>query len=757
MTTYQQYEQQFVADLVGAPAQRAPAAHGVGTEIMPSLKTLLDAMPFYGATPWDAAHRGALVNLLQSNLPNSVVAPQPSNSDYSYRYTGPYSGYRDAFYTGIAQTPAAAAVVAQLPSALGPGWWGNYGVAVLTDAVRRMVALSLDTGKLASALSSYNTQLLPVLSATCLSVYKTGYAPTANAYRAIGQPAQALAELNSAILRGQFTANINLSIAMGGPSTIAATWFLFNLWITLKALGAVDVDAAIRSYRDAGLTVPPQVGPGSWWNGGYTTWYLPLSGSDISSPTITASMPETRTAWTSQGLPVARTTSLANGYAQSLCYWGNLNWYPPLSDSCFGAGTGVWMADGSTKPIDQVKAGDDIRTTVGPRPVLLVEAPLRAGRTLYRLGDMKVSVTASHPFRAASSSGMRRLAIDAWGLADAVPTMLPEGIGRLVEGTSLHGAAADRARDIPVAAIHPLPGPGEAHESVYDLIVGESGSPAYYVGGPEVFVEVDAETADPSFHLPATAAISAMMRSLLPVVRRHPPENATHLLRAAIGSIAARDVVAGSGSGTARMPLSGVPGPGFFKLPDGSWDARASAMEAQLVRRFGRVLRREAASGWRRHGAARGDCGAVTFVVHDFELIDAVVPAGVGAAVRVELRTAGVVQTLPVARSDGARGLVTVDAALDFGNVADDAAFVATAMAGDQVVGHARVPVGAEGVEHLLFAPDGRVNGRIAVEQLRAAPDAAAWSMSAAMVATMELGQRIAERIAASIPAPETK
>jgi hypothetical protein len=767
VTTYQQYEQQFVADLVGEPRHDAAAATGVPTDMMPSLKALLDAMPFYGSTAWNAAHRGALVNLLQTNLPNDVIAPQPSVSGFgysvSYRYHGPYSGYREAFFTGIAQTPAAAAVAAQMQliNRGGPAWWANYGVTVLTDAVRQVLSLVIDTGTLSRALQWCNGELLPALSATCLGVCTTGYAPTAKAYQAIvdaGQQAQAREQLDSAILRGQFTANINLAIGMGGSSTIAATWFLFNLWITLKALRTADVDAAIRSYQAAGLTVPPQVGPGSWWNGGYTSWYLPLAGSDVMSSTIIASMPEWETSYMSGGLPVASTTSAPYGYSQSLCLWGSLNWYLPPPDSCFGAGTGVWMADGSAKPIEEVKAGDVVRTTLGPRPVLLVEAPVRAGRMLYQLGDMKVSATASHPFRAASPSGIRRLAVDPWALADSVPPMLSEGIGTLAGGASLRGAAADGPRSVPVAAIHEFPVLGDVAGNVYDLIVGESGSPAYYVGGPDVFVEVDAETADPSFHLPATVAIAAMMHSLLPVVRRHPPENTRQLLQIAIGSIAARDVVAGTGSGAAGLPLPDVPGPEFFELPDGSWDAQASALEAQLVRRFARALRREAASGWRKLGAARADGSAVTFAVHDFELIDAVVPAGVAAAVSVELRDAGVAQTLSVAATAGARGFIVVDATLDFENAADDAEFVVTVTLGEQVVGHARVPVRTEGAEHLLFAPDGRVIGRIAVEQLRAAAGVAAWSTSAAMTATVGLGRRIAERIAAGIPTPpETK
>jgi hypothetical protein len=742
MTTFQEYEQTF-ADLLEAPTSGA-------ADLLPSLRALIDAIPYYTSPTWHGAHRGALVNLLQVNLPNHQIAGEPtynySNYSTRYRYDGSYSGYQNAFFTNVAQSPAAAAVATQVQrvnTALNSSWWGSYSVTILTDAVRQVVGLGLDTGKLSGDLSRSNALLLPSLSATCLAVFTNGYAPTANAYQAIvnaGQTAQAQASLNSAILNGQFTANINLAIAMGGNSTTAAVWFLFNLWIALKALGTANVDSAITAYQNAGLIVPPQVGPGSWWNGGYTSWYLALSGWDVRSGTITAGMPEM--AVTTGGAPFSRTTTVANGYSQSLCYWGALSWYIPPPDSCFGAGTGVWMADGTTKPIEQVKAGDMVQTTLGARPVLLVEAPARAGRPLYQLGDARVIATAGHPFRASSSSPVRSLAVDPWALADGVPTM-GGGIGTLTAGAALTGAAADGPRDVTVGAIQQLPPPTDDTEAVYDLIVGESGSPAYYVGGPEVFFAVDAETADPSFDLPATIGIAAMMQLALPVLREHPPAATAQLLRTAISSIAVRDVVADPQDAFAGdTTLPAVPGPGFFTLPDGSWDAQASALEACLVRRFGRPFRRAAANGWR----------SDLTIVHDFELIgDTIVPAGAAAEVRLELLGGDVIQTLPIAAGK-ARGFVAIDAPASFGSVPEGAAIVAIVSIEGQPVGRAHTRAGAEGIEHFLFAPDGRVIGRIAIEQRGAgAPGTAPWSRSMAMRVTARLGQRMAARINAAV------
>jgi hypothetical protein len=163
-------------------------------------------------------------------------------------------------------------------------YWSNYGVAALTNAVRQTVGGDLDTGKLATDLANYNKSLLPALAASYYAVYSNGYRPTADALNALkssGQLARANTELCERIADGQFTANINQAIAMGGDSSAAAAWFLFNLWVTLNALGNTDVDGAIRRFQQLNLSVPPQLAPGSWWSGGYASWWAPLSGSDV--------------------------------------------------------------------------------------------------------------------------------------------------------------------------------------------------------------------------------------------------------------------------------------------------------------------------------------------------------------------------------------------------------------------------------------------------------------------------------------------
>ena len=192
MTDYQQYERLFVGYLGVAPARDASTPMAAAP-LLPSLQALLDAMPYYTSPQWHAAHRGALVNLLEANLPNSPIVAQPvengfgSSTSYGY-YPKNYSGYQNAFFTNVTQTPAAAAVAVQVQRvniSMDSYWWGRYGVTVLTDAARRVVGLGLDAQSLSANLSWYDTVLLPALSATCLAVFTSGYAPTADAYQAI--------------------------------------------------------------------------------------------------------------------------------------------------------------------------------------------------------------------------------------------------------------------------------------------------------------------------------------------------------------------------------------------------------------------------------------------------------------------------------------------------------------------------------------------------------------------------------------------
>ncbi len=342
-TGFQQLQAQLAASLNGIVPLIAPA--GGNTD---PLTTLIDAMPYYGSMDWQNAHRGGIVNLLVTSLPNNAIAAQPAQWDglneTSYSYQGNYSGYNDAFFNGIAQSATAAAIlqaVQQVNPAMNSSWWGTFCLATLTDQINQAGAAQVNVNQLTTDLATYNGQLQDWLSATYLATFMHGYPPTQAALDAIGAsnagPATALV-LQNAIVNGTFTANINTLIAQGGDSTAAATWFLFNLWIMLMALDETfDVDSCISAAIKQGLDVPEEVQPRVWWTGSYTSYFAALAGADIAaqypavSGTIAADMPIQVLSCVPRFGCTGSDSSVSNGYCQSLTYWGRLNTYNPPS------------------------------------------------------------------------------------------------------------------------------------------------------------------------------------------------------------------------------------------------------------------------------------------------------------------------------------------------------------------------------------------------------------------------------------------
>ena len=332
MTNWQQYHQQFASALKARMRTAAAADWG--------LTALIDSWPYYGSPDWTSSHRGTLSNLLQLNLPNDKIESRPAESlglknFVKNSYVGPFSGYRDAFFHGVTSSRAAELVGSAVERLAGGGdWWGKYAVAVLTDAVRKTISISIDTSRLDADLAAYHKTFLPALTTSCSMVFCSGFMPTATTLENIigtGRADKAGKLLQTEICAGHFTANINQAIAQGGDGAVAAAWFLFNLWITCALLGiSNDWDSVINTAKSAGLTVPNEVGPGNWLHGGYTDWFTPLAGSDVikaASGTIVAAMPSESELFTSTGIHTRSSETLPNGYAQSLCIWGPLNFY----------------------------------------------------------------------------------------------------------------------------------------------------------------------------------------------------------------------------------------------------------------------------------------------------------------------------------------------------------------------------------------------------------------------------------------------
>ncbi|ADU72924.1 Hint domain-containing homing endonuclease [Pantoea sp. At-9b] len=789
MSSYQQLQQQFVQEIEGGIGV---AIRTVGDDPLSGpLVGLINALPFYGDSSFIQCHRGTLINLLQVNLPNSRIAPEPSSSGVTVtilmEYTGPYSGYRDAFYNGITPNAGGQEVATQVQAmqpALNSTWWSNYGVSILSDAIRLSTSIPLDTGKLSGALSGAHSALMPALTASYLGVFTQGYAPTSAALRPImnnGQGPQSAQLLAQAIARGQFTANINQAISAGGDSTNAAVWFLFNLWVTLKALGAADVDAVIQQSQTQGLIVPAPVGPGSWWNGGYTQWYTALSGSDVQAkiaPRISDAMPEKETIIQRvppDGFPISNTfnKTVNNGYPLSLCQWGNLNWFPPPSSSCFGKGTQVLMADGSGKAIETLNVGDEVMSSQGARKIVLIESPLRRERSLYQLNKLPVFATAAHPFRTQEADNCLRTSIDPWSTIDSVPSMIAGGVSALSRGSVLAGLSNGQHVPVSVTSIDQYPAT-EPEERVYDLLLENwtQGYVTWFVGGPSVYCAVDAETADPAYDRLCTLAIVSAMNGAIDACRTNFSGQDQQMAQA-IASLNIDAVIPFNAcyqESDDKLALPRVPDTDFF-LQNGLWDSCASQLEAQLIRHHARGIRR-----WLNPAVSNGTTVASDqwyFALRDIELTgDYPIPPGTAPSFTLTSYSAqvggkSICTTLDTA--DVSRYFLAPDTliAIDSPQTKDGLIAIRGQLCVD---GHCHsefycdvsgLDLGGKITEHFLYHPKGPIVGRLALAiQSDSTVPAVANSINTRVIAgqtpkmyhAVNLGQQLGEQLSGLKP-----
>jgi hypothetical protein len=98
--------------------------------------------------------------------------------------------------------------------------------------------------------------------------------------------------------------------------------------------------------------------------------------------------------------------------------------------SCFTGETRIAMADGTSRPIEQVAIGDRVLGREGVNRVVAIERPRLGTRRLYALNDGPFFVTAEHPF----------LTEDGWKAVDPAATAAENPalvVGRLNVGDYL--------------------------------------------------------------------------------------------------------------------------------------------------------------------------------------------------------------------------------------------------------------------------------------------------------------------------------
>lgn len=639
--TNQQLAQQFAEDFINAQSDTVAQLNiELGSTPENLLDQLIDAIPYYQDPAFMNLHRGGLINMLETYLPNNAIEPQGNDSgwDYntSYSYWGSYSGYQNAFYTNITANSAANAIVNELNSNQPLSWtetfMSKFAVIVLTDAVRQKNAAGVNTGSLATDLASYNQSLNLQLAQTYLAIFQNVYQPTQLAIQNITSSGNTdvVCNLIVSTLNPNSSLVTDLNIALANPdSAVAATWFIYNLCIILKILQCSDIPTVLTN---SGLTLPSEFNNSGWWTGQYTSWFVGLSGSDVMNDAgnmITASLPEqsvTIFAGTG-GQPQTSYPKVTNGYSQSLCNWGPLNYYNPPPSSCFGEGTMVLMSDNSTKPIELITKGDIVHTQLGPRKVVLVETPKRMGRKLIKIDQLNMSFTIAHPLISAEKKTGKYLAVDPWGLIDGIPTSTLDGVVTLGSGSRLKALKDSTEASYTVQEIQEISNEKEG-ELVYDLILEnwETDMPCYYVGGPEYFIATEAETVHPLQEPLVSTAIIASLNKVRDVSRnkiKNPEASLHHLIyNLDLEELkkSAFDKLSQDVSGE-EMSFPSIPKPDFYYY-EGKWDVHASLLEYYLVRYYGRWLRSEIYNGWR-NNLSTGDKGNLIIDLNDLELIDA--------------------------------------------------------------------------------------------------------------------------------------
>lgn len=779
----QDYQQQYVQYL-----EKSVNAHATGdTNTKMLLVALIDSIPYFGAAALNESLYGTLANILEIYLPNNRLQQQPGTSGMCstvFQYSGPYSGYQTAFYPGVTLSAAASRVmqlVSSANSSLNNSWWSNYAVAIITDAViSSKINVNVDTDKLASALGSYNSSFLPVLTPAYTGVFQYGYPPTTSAMSSItsaGQSAAVAGLLQQSIIDGEFTTNLNIAIAAGGESTITATWFEYNLWVALQALGVANVNAFIQQAMGAGLTVPYTIQPNNWWNGGYTSWFTAVSGTWVlpqAAATISSGFPQMSEVICSRGGHTSpQYGNYPNGYCFSLCEWGSLNWYLPSSGSCFGHQTGVLMADGSVKNIGNIEMGDQVQTDQGPRKVVLVESPQRRNRILYQLNKDHVFATGAHPFRSASRQGPFRFAIKPWEVIDNLPTMIEQGVGLLQPGILLLGRNHQEAITIEVQQLDTFETDAAVNEKVYDLILEnwEKGKVTYYVGGPDRFYAVDAETVDPTYHLPTTAGILTAMDIALPVCRQllKDPADQIRMALQQIDISALRQYASQAvwqDTDVKRSRIS-IPTPEYYKQ-NGQWCSHASALEFYLVKYFGCMLRREATTGWRATAIPACSGNHLAITLHDL-ILKGENPVAANSPLTITLHYPGWGAsktrpfTISIPPKPDPQWFCLIDQVIDLGPVPVSPLsgnLLVTIHSGGTLTGKcttACLDLTTQGTTsyHFVYDERGAITGRIALEQSRVLPGslsmaksaARSWKEQQALSMTVRLGDQIGKEL----------
>jgi hypothetical protein len=278
--------QQKLKDAIsGGEWRRAPGS----TDLPKNLCELIDNIPVYGrSSPIVQLHTSCVLDALKNGNLGDAVEPGPYNTknfskEGTTYYDGPAKHYRGLLFGSAPEYSKIADLRTTMEGTENTlkGSWEDILVTFIAEIARQNLG-GLDTRYLAKlketeiklAFDKYDRALRRAFNAGYLWVFTNTYDSTATKLGKVlgddrGEAARK--KLKIAIKNGRFTAEVEAGLNSGTDSATLVIWFLFNLWIILKALNEPDVAAAITEFKTAGLRVPDQVGASTWWTGN-TDW-----------------------------------------------------------------------------------------------------------------------------------------------------------------------------------------------------------------------------------------------------------------------------------------------------------------------------------------------------------------------------------------------------------------------------------------------------------------------------------------------------
>lgn len=406
-------------------------------------------------------------------------------------------------------------------------------------------------------------------------------------------------------------------------------WELFHHWIKLTALGASvdEINAAITQMKNLGLPVPPALDPGVWMK--QASWLeRGFSGEDAADAT--------------DGILKEICSNHGRGVScqrEVYAFWFTADrtggpghpYRDQNAGSCFAPGTRVVMGDGSLRPIEEIVAGDQVRTPSGPREVLLRSAPLRGERALLQFAGTRFAFTPSHPFLVAPTepAAAAYAAAEPDALARNVPTLSQFGIAPLNGSAPAvllrHTAGGDVP--FPAPAIHKAAHLPDLVHDLY-LAVGADGRSEYYAGDDDVQLLVSSEVPRFAAAPEATAVMLHILRqagpTMLQVLKDVPDRSFEDLLCVGLDCLATTmmstigpqlrvgndGAVLGALRGadsTAELAASVRDfATGMTAMPDGD-RRRTGVMVEQFAARFGPQFMAVLAMPWRSFDLAEPD------------------------------------------------------------------------------------------------------------------------------------------------------